>query len=139
MNYCPLNKVVRQWRDRKKIVLEPLFKSYVFIRISLKEHTEVLKTDGILNYVKWLNKPAVIRDEEIERIKEFLEEFRNVKVENTEIRVHDRVRISSGPLKEHEGDVVKVNGNTVKLYLPSLKIALYAEVEKSNIARIEKP
>jgi hypothetical protein len=24
-NYCPLNKVVRQWSDRKKIVHEPLF------------------------------------------------------------------------------------------------------------------
>ena len=25
--YCPLNRVVKQWSDRKKTVLEPLFKS----------------------------------------------------------------------------------------------------------------
>ncbi|HMJ47328.1 MAG TPA: transcription termination/antitermination NusG family protein, partial [Ferruginibacter sp.] len=29
-NYCPLNRVNRQWSDRKKVVLEPLFKGYVF-------------------------------------------------------------------------------------------------------------
>ncbi|MBL0358846.1 MAG: UpxY family transcription antiterminator [Chitinophagaceae bacterium] len=32
-NYCPLNKVVKQWSDRKKVVLEPVFKSYVFVKI----------------------------------------------------------------------------------------------------------
>ena len=33
-HYCPLNKVVRQWSDRKKVVLEPVFKCYVFIKIA---------------------------------------------------------------------------------------------------------
>ena len=33
-NYCPLNRVLRQWSDRKKVILEPLFTSYVFVRIS---------------------------------------------------------------------------------------------------------
>ena len=70
INYCPLNKVEHQWRDRKKIVLEPLFTSYVFIRVSAKEHVEVLQTDGVLHYVNWLGKPAVIRDHEIEIIKD---------------------------------------------------------------------
>ena len=139
VNYCPLNKVERQWRDRKKIVLEPLFKSYVFIQVSAKEHVDVLQTDGVLNYVKWLGKPAVIRDEEIEMIREFLRDYNNVKVESTDIRVDDWVRISNGPLREQEGNVVMIKGHTVKIFLPSLKIALYAEVEKSNVARIEKP
>src|ERR1700759_2085013 len=30
-HYCPLNKVQRQWSDRKKIILEPLFSCYVFV------------------------------------------------------------------------------------------------------------
>ena len=32
-NYCPINKVTRQWSDRKKVVLEPMFKGYVFVKI----------------------------------------------------------------------------------------------------------
>ncbi len=43
INYCPLNKVVRQWSDRKKVVLEPVFKSYVFVKIEDDKKWEVKK------------------------------------------------------------------------------------------------
>ncbi|MEY4660481.1 MAG: hypothetical protein RLZZ42_433, partial [Bacteroidota bacterium] len=33
VNYCPLNKKLRQWSDRKKYIFEPLFPSYVFVYI----------------------------------------------------------------------------------------------------------
>ena len=36
--YCPLNKVQKQWHDRKKTVWEPLFKSYVFVRTDEQSH-----------------------------------------------------------------------------------------------------
>src|SRR6476619_2013170 len=74
-NYCPLNKLLRQWSDRKKIVFEPLFTSYVFVKAAEKEHSEIRKIDGIINFVYWINKPAIIRNEEIESIKEFLKEY----------------------------------------------------------------
>jgi transcription antitermination factor NusG len=32
-SYCPLNKVRRKWSDRIKTIEEPLFKSYVFVKI----------------------------------------------------------------------------------------------------------
>ena len=35
--YCPLQKVRRQWSDRVKVVEEPLFKGYLFIKIEEKE------------------------------------------------------------------------------------------------------
>ncbi|MEY3186716.1 MAG: hypothetical protein RL675_540, partial [Bacteroidota bacterium] len=47
--YCPLNKVRRKWSDRMKTVEEPLFKSYVFVRVEQKEMTEVRYVDGVLN------------------------------------------------------------------------------------------
>src|SRR4030095_8525252 len=79
--YCPLNKVKRQWSDRKKVILEPLFHSYVFVRIPEKLQNHVRQTDGVINIVYWLGKPAVIRDAEIEVIKRFLNDFENVKLE----------------------------------------------------------
>ena len=50
-NYCPLNKVVKQWSDRKKVVLEPLFKSYVFVRVAEEQKWELKKINGILNFI----------------------------------------------------------------------------------------
>src|SRR6188768_4001625 len=80
-NYCPLNKVRKQWADRKKTVYEPLFTSYVFVYVTELEHLILKKTSGVINLVYWLGKPALIRDEEILTIKNFLEGHINVKLE----------------------------------------------------------
>src|SRR5262245_50039934 len=66
--YCPVNKIQRQWADRKKVILEPLFTSYVFVCVSSTELAQVRQADGVINIVHWLNKPAVIRQEEIDTI-----------------------------------------------------------------------
>ena len=133
-NYCPLNKVERLWSDRKKVVEEPLFTSYVFIKITPKEQTKVREVDGLLNLVYWLGKPAVIREEEIELIKRFLSSHRNVRLEKGIVNVKDKVKIVNGPLMEMEGEVLSVNNKTVRVNLPSLGYFLTAEIEKENLA-----
>jgi transcription antitermination factor NusG len=57
-SYCPLNKVRRKWSDRVKIVEQPLFKSYVFVKVSDEERTTVRMTPGTINFVYWGGKPA---------------------------------------------------------------------------------
>jgi transcription antitermination factor NusG len=132
-NYCPINKVVRQWSDRKKVVYEPLFTSYVFVKITDKEHLSLRKTDGVINFVYWLNKPAVIPDHEIDTIKSFLSTHSNVTLQKTPINVMDKVRVLSGPLFEQEGQVLFVKNRTIKIALPSMGYLMYAEVETSNV------
>lgn len=135
-NYCPLNKVQRQWSDRKKIVMEPLFQSYVFVKISGDASAAVRDTNGVLNFVYWLHKPAVIRDEEIELIKRMLNECHHVKLEKFVVNLNDRVRVTGGPLMLREGNVLEVKNKTVKVSLPSLGYTLVAEVAKANIEKV---
>ncbi|MGZ4023417.1 MAG: transcription termination/antitermination NusG family protein, partial [Flavisolibacter sp.] len=52
-NYCPLNRVRRQWSDRVKIIEEPLFKSYVFVKIEDEDRSLVRMTNGVVNFVYW--------------------------------------------------------------------------------------
>lgn len=132
-NYCPLNKVLRQWSDRKKYVHEPMFTSYVFVRVAETEHNLLKQTDGIINMVYWLGKPAVIRDSEIDLIKKFLNEYTNVKLEKTPINLNDRVRVLGGPLMDREGQVMVLKNKTVKILLPSLGYMMLAEVETDNV------
>jgi transcription antitermination factor NusG len=134
--YCPLNKVQKQWADRRKIVLEPLFTSYVFVFVSEQEHLSIKQTDGVVNFVYWLNRPAVIRNEEIDTIKKFLTEYDHVSVEKTQVNLNDRVRIINGPLMMWEGNVVEIRTNTVKITLPSLGQTLVAEIRKENLETI---
>src|SRR6266852_5926070 len=70
-SYCPVNRVYRQWSDRKKMISVPLFTGYVFVNIDEKRQVAVRSTTGVINFVYWLNKPAVIQDEEIALIKKF--------------------------------------------------------------------
>lgn len=134
-NYCPLNKVFKQWSDRKKIIQEPLFKSYVFVRINDSGRIPVLQTDGIFNFVYWLAKPAVIRDEEIETIKRFLRDHINVSLEIIEVNVNDKVRVINGPFMMREGNVLEIRHKTVKVVFPSLGFTLVAKIEKQNVEK----
>lgn len=136
-NFCPLNKVVRQWADRKKTVLEPLFTSYVFVNATEAEHLAIKQTDGIITFVYWLGSPAVIRNEEIVAIKNFLEKHTDVKLEKTEVNIADNVRVIDGLLVHREGKVVEVKNKTVKISLPSLGYMMSAEVSRSSVEVIE--
>jgi transcription antitermination factor NusG len=137
-HYCPLNKVVRQWSDRKKIVLEPLFPSYVFIRVAKSEHARIRQVKGIVKLVNWLGKPAIIRDQEIDIVKCFLNDHIDVKVSKIHVNVDDEIRVISGPLMEQQGRVVGIKNNSVKVTLPSLRYVMRAEISLSNIEVIHQ-
>jgi transcription antitermination factor NusG len=137
-NYCPLNKVLRQWHDRKKIVHEPLFTSYVFVRVEENRLNELRRIAGVLNLVYWLQKPAVIREEEIIMIKKFMNQYTDVQLEKTLVSVNDVVRVINGPLMEQEGNVLAVRNRTVRISLPSLGYIMVAEVERQNVEVIVK-
>jgi transcription antitermination factor NusG len=131
--YCPVNKVVRKWADRKKTILEPLFTSYCFVRIAPTDQFVVRQTPGVINFVYWLGKPAVIREEEINLVKQFLDEYSTLALEKLNVSLNDRVRITKGAFMEHEGPVIEIRPHTVRIQLPSLGVALIAEISKAAV------
>ena len=135
-NYCPINKVTRQWSDRSKVVLEPLFKGYVFVRLENTKKWEVKNVNGILNFVYWLGKPAQIRDEEIDIIRKFLNEFSDVQVEAKGFVVNTEVRIKQGVLMNYKGIVVEVLGNRAVVKIDTLDLQLSAHFDKKNLELI---
>lgn len=137
-NYCPLNPVERQWSDRRKVIAEPLFRSYVFVRIPESRKWVVRETEGIINFVYWLGKPAVIADHEIELIKRFLREYKDVTVEQFPLRQDDLVEIKSGPLMNQRGRIIEVGKNKVKAELSSLGYTMIATVPTTEVIVINR-
>jgi transcription antitermination factor NusG len=137
-NYCPLNKVRKKWADRIKTVHEPLFTSYVFVHITEAEQINLKNTDGVINLIYWLGKPAVISNAEIEAIRRFLDEHYNVTLEKTQVNLNDMVKVISGPLTDYEGQVVAVKSKTVKIILPSLGYLMSAEVETTKVEVVKE-
>jgi transcription antitermination factor NusG len=133
-NYCPLNKVVKQWSDRKKVILEPLFKSYVFVRVKDSEKWDLKNVNGILNFVYWLGKPARIKEEDIFTIKKFLNEFSDVQIEEvTRLTVNSKVRIKQGLLMNYNGVLVEINGSRAKVRIETMGVQLSANFDKKNL------
>lgn len=131
--YCPLNKVTRQWSDRMKIVEEPLFKSYVFVRLQDDELTKVRMINGVVNFVYWLGKPAVIADGDIEKIKRFLNEYSDVYAEALPVQCNSTVQITKGVFIDKQANVLKVRKNHVEVVIESLGYKLVAIFHKSHL------
>ena len=129
--YCPVNKREKQWSDRKKITEEPLFRSYVFVNIDLDQQGSIVRrTLGVVNFVYWLNKPAVIQDDEILAIQQFLSEHAAVEVFGNTLQVGDFITIDAGALKGQKAEVVGVkNRHEVRLRIDSLGFELVAKME----------
>ncbi|MEO5684437.1 MAG: UpxY family transcription antiterminator [Chitinophagaceae bacterium] len=135
--YCPLNKVHKKWSDRIKLVEEPLFKSYVFVHVNAAEEKEVRLVTGVLNFVYWLGKPAVIKQIEIERIKRFLNQYYDVSAEPLQLQPNDKVTVIAGALMEKQGRVIRKLGNKVEVEIESLGYKLVAYINKNNLAPLQ--
>jgi transcription antitermination factor NusG len=132
-NYCPLNKVLKQWSDRKKVVLEPLFKGYVFIKVPEATKWEIKKIDGIINFVYWLGKPARVKDSEISIIQRFLQEFNDVEVVDRQLNINTKVLVKQGVLMNYHGIIIEVSGSRARVRIDSMGIQLSAIFDKNNL------
>ncbi|MFY7965844.1 MAG: UpxY family transcription antiterminator [Chitinophagaceae bacterium] len=137
-SWCPLNKIEKQWSDRKKIIEEPLFKSYVFVKISENERTEVLMTPGVLNFIYHQGKPAVIRDIEINNIKKYLllDTPKVEIIDKAAFKESTKVRISHGVFLDAEGTVVRSGKKKVYVKIESLNQVLTVEFKSEYLISV---
>ncbi len=132
--YCPLIRVERKWTDRLQTVETPLFSSYCFVNLEEQERPRVFSVPGIVRYLFWLDKPAVVRDEEIEAIKRMLNEFDNRLIKMDTFSPADRVRISSGAFTDVEGGVITQQGKTLTIFVDSLQMMLNVDLSKTLVS-----
>ncbi|PKD20018.1 antitermination protein NusG [Salegentibacter salinarum] len=128
--YCPLITEVKQWSDRKKKIKTPLFKSYVFIKLEEKKRNRVFEVPGVVRYLFWLGKPAIVRDEEIKVIREWLEEDKveDAKVEH--LSAGDKITIKNGAFKQHEAIIRDIGKRKMRLVLPHLGFTVEVQTKE---------
>ena len=132
--YCPLTKKRKQWSDRKKWVEEPLFKSYIFVDIDLAlQSSQVRQVNGVVNFVYWLHKPAVVQDSEIKAIQNFLSEHSDVEATDNIVKIGDFVTLDTGALAGQKAEVLGFkNKHEVRLRIDSLGFELVAYINQSQ-------
>jgi len=105
--YLPLYTTLKQWSDRKKKVSEPLFSCYLFVCITPKEYYDVLNVPGVVRYIAFEGKAVVMPEEQIQTIKNLLEN--KFELEETPEDLHEgtKVEIVAGPLAGVKGELAE--------------------------------
>jgi len=128
-SYLPLKKCKRRWSDRSKVVEMPLISSYVFVKCSEQERINVLQTAGVVNFVFYRGKPAVIREEEMQRMWKFLADYGRMKLKVARFEPGQKVTVKAGPLTGKNGEVLYTKNTRVGIRLETLGLQIQAEVE----------
>ena len=117
--YCPMTIQVRQWSDRKKKVEVPLLNSYVFVQLAEANRKLVFEAPGIVRYLFWLGEPAIVRDEEIKTLQNWLaHDF--AKLEVSALKPGDTIILKEGAFKNQEALIKTISKTKMQLVLTSL-------------------
>ncbi len=109
--FLPKNEVVRQWKDRKKKVIEPLFRNYIFARVDEQERLTALKTPGIVRCVSFGDAPAEVDTAEIEQLKIAQQDPARLRLVDAPLpTLGAPVTITEGPLRGLCGEVTEHRG-----------------------------
>ncbi len=132
--YLPVQKTLKQWSDRKKWIIQPLFKSYCFVRIIPEFYMHPLKVKGVVRYVYLEGRPALVRDSEIETIRMVCNSEFPVEVVERNFMAGEKISINSGPLCGLEGEYIKDSGkHKVLVRIDSINHALLVSVPIAHV------
>ncbi|MBP4137771.1 UpxY family transcription antiterminator [Flavobacterium geliluteum] len=122
--YCPMITLIKQWSDRKKKVEVPLFNSYVFVKLEDVDRNAVFQIAGVIRYLFWLGKPAIVRDDEIDIIKKSIavSDGHDIVVESH--KVGDKIKLESGVFSNQEATIQEISKTHYILVLESLGCVL---------------
>ena len=105
-HYLPLMRTLKQWSDRRKMVEEPVFKSYIFVRTSALDIKKVLIIEGILKVIHFGGQAQAVPNEQMMFLQTLLENPDLISI-SQELQTGARVKIVAGPLSGIQGVLVR--------------------------------
>src|SRR5659263_92745 len=106
--FLPLQKTLRQWSDRKKLVERPLISSYVFVKVLPKDFFAVRTTDGVVKFIMLQGKPVVIPEIQITNLRILCGSDADVTVSSDVYAKGDTVEVIYGSLTGLRGELIRM-------------------------------
>lgn len=133
-HYLPLQKVLKQWSDRKKWVEEPLFRSYIFVNIEPADYYRVLNVFGAVKYITFEGKAVAVPNHQIEAIRYYLNEKDPEKLDDLVWEKGQKVEVITGSLTGLVGELVEVKGkHKVQVEIEAVGSAILLQIPKSKL------
>jgi transcription antitermination factor NusG len=148
--FLPLQRTLKQWSDRKKWVEEPLFKSYVFLKIDLeRSFYQTLSVAGASRFITFNGRPTEVDSREIDLVKRLLGKLDDLSIIDacSGSLMHqegEEIQVIAGPLLGCDGKFIKRKGSQhVLIELRTMQQIMcvsmpseYIRVKKNNTIKI---
>ncbi len=135
--YLPLVKTLKQWSDRKKWVEEPLFKSYIFVRVSEIEYYDAINMFHTVRYITFEGKAVPIPPQQIEAIRIYISQEENLNTDMSGYKSGQEVSIIDGPMKGLSGTLVRVTGkNKLRIEIDGVGKAVYVDIAGAYVRKV---
>ncbi|XDD50283.1 UpxY family transcription antiterminator [Leptospira sp. WS92.C1] len=124
--FLPLISKKKKWSDRWKIIEEPMYPSYIFVKILFfQDRVKILQLPGAHHFVFYAGKPYVIPDEDISLVQTFLETFPDkiqTKIEE-KLTPGEKILIKEGPFTGYHAEIIrKKNEEQIIVKFPGLNL-----------------
>ena len=131
-HYCPVNNLINRSQEKGRIQTQLLFDRFVFVLIDDTEEKIVHQIEGVQHFIYWLGKPATIKSEEIDLIRNFTNKHANVQLEKIEVNLNGRTSTVYIDRQHENFEGINITQEFCKISLPSLGYALIAEIVRSG-------
>ncbi len=132
-HYLPLVKTLKQWSDRRVVVVEPLIRGYIFIPAYIVDEGKMVFCPGIVNLVKFKGKNALVTSYEIEQLRDFLGEHTIEQYEIQQLMPGTQVEVRRGVFQGKKGELIDVKNNMATIQLYELGIELKIKIHTTNL------
>lgn len=137
-SFLPLQKTIRVWSDRKKIVEKPLLSSYVFVKIRRRLFPQVYNTTGVVKFISFEGQPVAIPQRQIDNLKLIINSDADVEVTSEKFAPGDNVEVVNGSLIGLTGELIKIGSqNRVVVRIDRLDQNLILKIPKAFLRKCD--
>lgn len=137
-HFLPLQKQLRQWKDRKKWIEIPLMGTYVFVNITERHKNDVFLIPGVLKFLTINGKPSLLKEDEVDRVRKICNYEHEVRISDHNLNSGDEVEIMEGPLKGFKGRVIeKMNNTYMYIQIKNLGFTASFKVDRKVLKQAE--
>jgi transcriptional antiterminator RfaH len=135
--FLPLQKTIRVWSDRRKVVEKPLLSSYIFVRIKSKLFAQVFKTPGVVKFISFEGIPVSIPQRQIDNLKLIINSDAEVEVSSEKFDTGDNVEVINGSLIGLTGELIRIGSqNRVIVRIDRLDQNLILKIPRAFLRKI---
>jgi transcription antitermination factor NusG len=136
--FCPFTYVKRSNGTQSVTASLPLFRTYVFVKVTQDQIIALKNTANIINTVYWKSKPVMLQQDEIAAIKQMSENYQSIKLERTNVGINTHVGVlSANANNHHRHHTLSIKPLLQDVTIPSLGYRMVGQ--RGNIKRAIVP